>query len=390
MLKGFLGSLIAAAMFFAAGGISIAILGTNRPTYTYETASVEWEGQVVMIDEDVAGEKTWYFDDVTDIDNISVYSGDVKTYIMPSADNRLSVTVRTDGWKSVSVKAERPYNEALKLSVTGEKMGGFITFGSNGGTVTVCVPDKVYSALALDIDTGALAARGIKASRNVFNVGSGSFEYEQAAGYTAERMELDMGSGSVKIANAAADTYKINMGSGSFDIGGLTGAGRIDIGSGSGTAEFAKRVNAYDTFDLGSGKLTVYIPNDTKADLSTDIGSGVVSVNCCGVSENIRDDSHITLNGGSNGELTIRVDLGSGKVELRDSSGYNRPDMFSDFPNNGDAVSGVTLTEQENSSGFAVAESDIVIAEATFGEASGYNSGVTTLYGEQFTVNGIY
>ena len=390
MIKGFLSSLIVAAMFFAAGGISIAILGTNRPTYNYETASVEWDGQVVMINEDVSGEKTWYFDEVTDIYNITVCSENVKTYIAPSADNRLSVQVRTDGWKNVSVRAERPYNESLELSVSGEKLGGFISFGSNGGTVTICVPDKVYSSLNLDIDTGVLAARGIKASRNVFNVGSGSFEYEQASGYTADRMELDMGSGSVKIANAAAGTYKINMGSGSFDISGLTGSGTLDIGSGSGTMEFARRVSGYDQLKLGSGKLTVYIPDDTRADLSTDIGSGTVSVNCCGISQNIRDDSHITLNGGSNGELTFRVDLGSGKVEFRDSSAYNRPDMFSDFPNSGDTAAGVTLTEQENSTGFAVAESDIVIADTMFGEATGYYSNVTPLYGEQFAVDGIY
>ena len=365
MIKGFLSSLIVAAMFFAAGGISIAILGTNRPTYTYETASVEWDGQVVMIDEDVSGEKTWYFDDVTDIYNITVYSENVKTYIAPSADGKLSIRVRTDGWKNVSVKAERPYNDHLELTVGGEKLGGFITIGDNGGTVTVYVPDKVYASLMLDVGSGSLSARGIKAENNKFDISSGNFEYEQAAGFTAHDLGLDLGSGTARIANAASDSYKINMGSGTFDISGLTGSGLLDIGSGSGTMEFARRTSGYDQLKLGSGKLTVYIPDDTRADISTDIGSGSVSVNCCGISQNLRDDSHITLNGGSNGELTFRVDLGSGKVEFRDSSVYKRPNMFSDFPGTDLTASVESYAEQDNNSGFEAAIGEAHITEAS-------------------------
>lgn len=358
MIKGFLGSLIAAALFFAAGGITILLFGKNQRTTYYETASVEWNDEVVMIDEEVIGEKTWYFDDVTGLSSISVSSSGVKTYIAPSADNTLSVRVKTDGWKSVSVNAECPYNEHLDLSVEGEKLGGFITLGDNSSTVTICVPDKAYASLYLDLNTGSLEARGIKAGSSTFNVGSGSFAFDQGEDFTADRMELIMGSGSVKIANAASDTYKINMGSGSFNISGLTGTGRIDIGSGSGTAEFSMREYANDIFDLGSGKLTVYIPETTRADLYTDIGSGVVSVDCCGVSQNIHDDSHITLNGGSEAH-SFHVDLGSGKVEFLGSSEYKRPEMFSDFPYIGEA-----LAEQDNNnSGFEMAVGSVYIAQ---------------------------
>ena len=394
MIKGFLASLIVAALFFAAGGISVVILGTNTYTYTHteEVASVGWDGDSLLIDEAVTGEKTWYFDDrVSEIDSIAVYSGSVKTCILPSKDNRLSVAVQTDGWKNISIKAERQNEEHLELSVSGEKLGGFISFGSNGGTVTISVPDKVYTNLRLDVDSGVLAARGIKATANMFNVGSGTFEYEQAEGFTAYRMELDMGSGSAKIANAASESYKINMGSGSFDISGLTGSGMLDIGSGSGTMEFARRVSGYDQLELGSGKLTVYIPNDTRADLSTNIGSGSVSVNCCGISQNIRNDSHITLNGGSNGELTFRVDLGSGKVEFRDSSVYKRPDMFSDFPSTDDAVSGEALAEQNNNnsgfemaSGYYITDADAEIGEVT-DSFDAYLIGSVTVLGVECT-----
>ena len=379
MLKGFLGSLVAAALFFAAGGISIAILGTNKPHYTYETASVEWggeagNGEVVMINEEVVGEKVWYFDDVSELSSIAVHSSGVKTYIAPSADNRLSVRVRTDGWKNVSVDAECPYNEHLDLSVAGEKLGGFISLGDNSSTVTICVPDKVYANLDLDLDTGSLEARGIRASGNMFDVGSGSFEYEQAAGFTADSLTLDMGSGSVKIVNAASTRFKIDMGSGNFDISGLTGFGKIDIGSGNGTAEFAMITPGSDVFHLGSGKLTVYIPDNTRADLHTDIGSGVVSVDCCGISQNIRDDSHITLNGGSNEDNSFRVELGSGKVEFRNSSEYKRPDMFSDFPNSSDIVYGAAFAEQNNnSSGFGAVD-EINITETMLDTEHDYST----------------
>ena len=367
MLKGFFGALIAAIILFAAGGVTIAIFGKNDVRYTEEFASVTWGGGH-LIDESVSGEKTWYFDtEMTDIYGIVVNSSDVKTYIEPSADNRLSVRVQTDVWRGVSVKAENRNNECLELNVSGEKLGGFISFGSSNGTVTICVPDKIYANLGLNVGSGLLEARGIKAASNMFNVGSGRFEFEQSEGFTASSLDLDMGSGSVKIANAAAESFKIVMGSGNFDISGLTGTGRIEIGSGSGTAEFAKRYSANNIFDLGSGKLTVYIPDDTKADLYADIGSGTVSVNCCGISQTLHDDRIILLNGGSNNALSLYVYLGSGKVDLRNASEYKRPDMFSDFPNTGNTPSGEAVAEQDNNSGFGAAVGGVYITEYAAG-----------------------
>lgn len=336
MIKGFLGSLIAALVLFAAGGISVAILGTNELEDRKEVEMINWnEHGKKLINERITGEKTWYFDERTDIREIAVDSSNVKTYIAPSKDNKISVSVRTNGWKVVSVKAEQndPFDGRLNLSVSGNTFGNFVFFGGNNGTVIICLPDVIYDKLAIDLGSGTLEARDIGAKVNKFDVGSGYFEYSQKAGFTADTLKLDMGSGSVKIANAAANEYDIEMGSGKFDINGLTGSGEIDIGSGKGKAEFAEVGTGDSVFDLGSGKLEVYIPEDTKADFYTAIGSGSVSVDCCGVSETLRDNGHIRLNGGNGDEkITLRAELGSGKAELLNSSNYEKPDMFEDFP----------------------------------------------------------
>lgn len=336
MIKGFLGSLIAALVLFAAGGISVAVLGTNELEIKKEVQMLDWnEHGKNLISERINGEKTWYFDERTNIKEVSVKSSNVKTYIAPSEDNRITVSVQTNGWKSVSVKAEQDTSSdgRLKLSVSGNTFGSFMFFGGNNGTVIICLPNVIYDKLTLDLGSGTLEARDIGAKVNEFDVGSGHFEFSQKTGFTADMMELDMGSGSVKIANADAAEYDIDMGSGIFDINGLTGSGEIDIGSGKGTAEFAKIGTNESVFDLGSGKLNVYISEDTKADLFTKIGSGNVAVDCCGVSEKLKGSSRIQLNPGADGESgTLRAKLGSGKVALLNSSEYVQPDMFADFP----------------------------------------------------------
>lgn len=337
MIKGFLGSLIAALVLFAAGSISAAVLGTNELEVKKEVQMLDWnEHGEKMINERVTGEKTWYFDERTDIREIEVNSSNVKTYIAPSKDNRITVSVQTNGWKSVSVKAEQndPFDGRLNLSVSGNTFGNFVFFGGNNGTVIIGLPDVIYDKLTLDLGSGTLEARDIGAKENEFDVGSGHFEFSQKKGFTADMLELDMGSGSAKIANAATRKYKADMGSGSVNVSDLSGSGTVDVGSGKLTVEFAEIGASESRFDLGSGKLNVYVPSDTKADLYTEIGSGSVVADCCGVSEKIRGDSHIQFNPGADGENgTLYADVGSGKIEFLNSSEYEQPDMFDDFPN---------------------------------------------------------
>ena len=358
MFKGFIGSLIAAIVLFAAGGITVALYGTNPWQSTHAIEELEWnDGGYGAVDETFTGERKWYFGRLEGVRHISVNSSSAKTYIAPSSDETLTVYAQSNEWKKLTVRATYS-GGVLDITVDGSEFGNFIFNAGNSGTVMITVPDMIYDSLSLQVGSGTLSARGIAAELNDFDVGSGTFEYEQKQGFSAELIQLDMGSGSSKIANAACDTYNILMGSGSFNISGLTGSGRVDIGSGSGTAEFFE-VNGGNLFDLGSGKLSVYIPGNTRADLFTQIGSGIVTVDCCGVSERITGDQQIALNGGSGSEVvSITADLGSGKVELLDASKYQKPDMFSVFP-----------IEEAVEDGFGI------VSGVTITDADGYNSG---------------
>ena len=48
------------------------------------------------------------------------------------------------------------------------------------------------------------------------------------------------------------------------------------------------------------------------------------------MSQTLTDDEHVSLNGGGNAE--INIDMGSGNVTMKNSSEYELPDMFGDFP----------------------------------------------------------
>ncbi|MDE6727997.1 MAG: DUF4097 domain-containing protein [Oscillospiraceae bacterium] len=199
--------------------------------------------------------------------------------------------------------------------------------------------------------SGVLCAKDVKAECSILDIGSGSFELSQAENFSAYDLSVNIGSGSAVIANAAATNYEIEMSSGKFDISGLTGTGKIDISSGKGIAEFAILDGNDQVFSIASGKLDVYIPENTAADLYTEIASGSVTVDCCGVSKKISDDRHIALNGGFADRFdndhdfdhdfdhdyehnedhcyienvncgTIFADVSSGKISLFNSSEY--------------------------------------------------------------------
>lgn len=332
MFRVFIGSLVTAIVLFAVGGISVLLLGRNERQHTSLVTEVDWVSEDnELINETFTGDRTWSFTDVTDIYRIEIVTSGAKTYLAPSDNGELCIKGQSSGWNELAIEAEYTEDGGLYVTVGRDGFGNFILTGGNSGSVTILVPDEVYALLSVDLKTGSFSARGIGSLDNRFDVGSGSFELEQKEGFEADRLVLDLGSGTAKIANAAAAYYDIDMGSGNFDVSGLTGYGEIYIGSGSGTAHFA-RIDKYQTLlDLGSGHLTVYIPEDTRGDLYTDIGSGSVTVNCCGISQKLTDDSHITFNGGSNNDVVFRADLGSGKIELRNSSEYTPPDMFEDL-----------------------------------------------------------
>lgn len=174
--------------------------------------------------------------------------------------------------------------------------------------------------LTISLSSGKLTASEIKAKRSELDIGSGIMEYAQAAGFKGEKLSVNIGSGNVKVTNADTEEYEISMGSGQFDVMGLTGMGEIDIGSGSGSADFAAIDPRGNTIDVSSGSLKVYIPRGGRAEVEADVSSGIVSVDCCGVSAKLKDDEKISLGQGG-GKFT--VDISSGKVSFLDSKHFD-------------------------------------------------------------------
>lgn len=358
MIKGFICSLISAAVFFAAGGISVAILGTNDDAVSVnETAVMEREdGAYGDVDERVSGSKTWIYRDCKGLSEVNLDTSVLDVTVEPSKDGSLSVEVSTKKFRSVSVDIE--YNGSsvdIKL-----KNGFFFTFG-NPGSAVIKLPDYVYEKLSIDHGAGSLNANGISARKSELDIGSGKVEFSQAegfaadelkvdigsgyvnlknaranrcfidmgsgmleadlgSGFTAENLEIDIGSGSATLTNAASIYYNIDMGSGKFDVSGLSGSGEIDVSSGSGKASFIDAGGA-NSFSVSSGSLTVLLPTDTTALIDTSVSTGSISIDCCGVKEKLTNgkDGRFTLNGGSEDSGSIKAHVSSGRISFKET-----------------------------------------------------------------------
>ncbi len=364
MVKALIASIITAAVFFTLGGITVLIFrgSDSEPVHTdHGQVNVPFSGDsvVTLIDEKVLGSKEFKLSKVQYITQLFVDSSDVKTYIALSNDNNVTVSVDSGtSANAVKVKAEMdPFESRFDITVDKDC---FLGIDIGDSTVTLSLPDTIYDNLNLTLGSGTLQAKDIRARQNEFDIGSGTFELSQKENFSAELMKIDIGSGSVKIANADSEIYNVDMGSGSFNISGLTGSGDINMGSGKGIVEFAKLGSLQNNITLGSGSLSVYVPSDAKSDLYTDIGSGKVKVECCDVSQSLKNNGHVAFNGGHDmqqyaqyndeddedidydayrdGLDEIYVDLGSGKVTFYDTSEFKPPQMFEDFPEDTNSI----------------------------------------------------
>lgn len=375
MVKGIIGSLIAAAVFFTAGGISVAVLG-------YRDGYIEGFCDNELFGEDILRENILLQDEVGGsleemfgfCGSVGIYTSGVNTYVGPADGGEVTLSVECSGGRKAAVtvaEGENDDRDVLGISVSGRSS----FFGSGSVTVHIGLPDTVYNALEMRLGSGAMYSKGLKAESSVLDISSGSFELAFAENFRAYNLSVNVDSGSAAIANAAADNYNIEMSSGKLDIGGLCGSGKIDISSGTGTAEFASLDGHDHEIELSSGKLDVYIPENTAADLYTWISSGSVTANCCGVSKKLKDGDHITLNGGFENRFdddydhdrehghdhdddhpyvgggncgTIIADVSSGKIALYNSSEY-APSKLKPFPGGSPtaAVEEVTITDNK-------------------------------------------
>lgn len=358
MIKGFICSLISAAVFFAAGAMSVAIIGSNDDALSVnETVTMEREGGTyVNVDEKVSGNKTWIYRDCKGLSKVNLDVSTLAVTVEPSTDGSMSVEVSTKKFRSVSVDIECNSGSVdIKL-----KNGFFITFGDPGSAV-IKLPDYVYEKLSIDLGSGNLDVNGISARKNELDIGSGKLEFSQAegfsadeltvdigsgyvnlkearanrcsidmgsgkleadlgSGFTAENLEVDIGSGSLTLTNAASLYYNIDMGSGTFNVSGLSGSGEIDVSSGSGKASFIN-AGGSNSFSVSSGSLDVFLPDDTTAVIGASVSTGSISIDCGGVKERLTSgrDELFTLGGGSQSAGNIKAHVSSGRISFKDT-----------------------------------------------------------------------
>lgn len=398
MIKGIIGSLIAAAVFFTAGEITLVVLGTKslgeREFKDMELFKDAPKLVEVVSESKFKGEEVWEFDAEG---TVGIVSTKAHTRIVRTDGGKVTLLVKTGGRVSAAITAAQSKQDGyLGISVRGNTL-----FTSDEPEVEIGLPDKVFDGLEIDLGSGELKASEIKAVKQVLDVGSGKMEYVhaadhksselkvylrsgklnvseikaekaevdvgsgimeyrqaadceakefkaelhsgklnaleikaekteldissgvleyvQAAGYKGEKISVDIGSGSVKVTNADTKEYEISMGSGKFDVSGLTGTGEIDIGSGSGSVDFAAIDPLGSDIDVSSGSLKVYLPRGGSAEVEADISTGIVAIeNCCGVSQKLTHDGSVSLGGGGR----FKVELSSGKVSFYESKRF--------------------------------------------------------------------
>lgn len=329
-------------------GISIAILdtksyrgGANSGSYS----EVIDYGMVTYIDETVSNTGKWILTDV--MPNVTLQTSGVKAYVIQSADEFIHLYVNSPNGNNIAVKAECD-SGTLELEVHPPEItfGDIINFGqilwnedifhgSPSAEAVIAFPKLIYDSLEIQHGSGTLMVDGFNASNNDFDIGSGRFEFSKSDQYTAEYFDIDIGSGSVVMSNMRTRGYKINIGSGKFDISGLRGDGCINMGSGKGNIAYDEQASRYSgVLDMGSGNLTVFLPDEYGCVLGMEIGSGIVDVDAYNKKATFKDDDYTELGNSDGSGSTFEIDMGSGKVNIRNTSTYTMPEMFEGRPDN--------------------------------------------------------
>lgn len=344
MKKLFFSAIPICLVSFILFGISTAILGTKPPRNTSYTDAVQvYEGSEWYIDEVVSDVNEWTLSNETAY--VELHTSGVNAYVVQSEDDEIHIRVATGGTR-VSVQASCENDElTLKVSPPNVIFDSFADFGkilwendifntNSNVEAVIAFPKVIYDRLDVKHGSGTLMIDGFNACSNKFEIGSGKFEFSKSDQYRASSIELDLGSGSAVLNNAQADSYDIDIGSGHFDINGLSGVGHINMGSGSGSIAYAE-IPSDDygerTVDIGSGTMNLFFPDDRGFELYPSIGSGSISIDAYGIQKKLTSHSEsITL--GNEASSFYYMEMGSGKVKIKNTSEYSAPVMFSGRP----------------------------------------------------------
>lgn len=337
-------------------GISVAIMSTKRYTgNAANSGTYEDYGTTNYIDDIITGTGQWTLTEVTP--NVILQTSGINAYVIQSADEFIHIFARTSGGK-VAVKAEGEH-ETLRLEIhppeiTFEDIINFgqilwnedIFHGSPSAEVVVAFPKLIYESLEVQHGSGTIMIDGFNAEHNDFDIGSGRFEFSKSDQYIANFFNVDLGSGNAVISNMQTRGYRIDIGSGKFDFSGLSGTGDISMGSGSGNIAYADSPEYGGELDMGSGNLSMFLPDEYGCSLNMDIGSGSIAVDAFGKKETYKDDDYIELGNADGSGSCFDIDMGSGKVNIRNTSAYTAPTMFEGRPDNVEelgAVRGIVI-----------------------------------------------
>lgn len=337
-------------------GISVAIMSTKRYTgNAANSGTYEDYGTTNYIDDIITGTGQWTLTEI--MPNVKLQTSGINAYIIQSADEFIHIYARTSGGK-VAVKAEGEY-ETLRLEIhppeiTFEDIINFgqilwnedIFHGSPSAEVVVAFPKLIYESLEVQHGSGTIMIDGFNAEHNDFDIGSGRFEFSKSDQYRANYFNVDLGSGSAVISNMQTSGYRIDIGSGKFDFNGLSGCGTINMGSGKGNIAYADSPEYGGELDMGSGNLSMFLPDEYGCSLNMNIGSGSIDVDAFGEKETYKDDDYIDLGNADGSESSFDINMGSGKVNIRNTAAYNAPTMFEGRPDNVEelgAVKGIVI-----------------------------------------------
>ncbi len=386
MKKLFFSAIPICLVSFILFGISTAILGTKSRSYADNSAYVV---------PDDGGSNTSYIDETTERGEwtlnaavrpaVTLHTSGVNAYVIQSGDDDIHMRVASNNGSYVHVNAYT-YGDMLHIEVCPPNVifDGTIDFGkifwmddifhgSPDTEVIIAFPKLIYEALYIEHGSGTLMVDGFNSKYNDFDIGSGKFEFSKSEQFTADMFKVDVGSGSAVISNMQTERYDIDLGSGKYNFNGLSGYGEINMGSGNGSIAYSKFHEEYDDgsdvcdLNMGSGTLNLYFPDDSGCLLYTEIGSGSVNINAYGIEKKLTqnsDDEELIIGDNDNYQY-YNINMGSGKVNIRNTSEYTMPTLFDGRPDLGkiSEITGIFIStdgEAAFSSSFSSINADVI------------------------------
>lgn len=325
MIKKLFGIFIPLCIFsFIAFGISVAILGTGRSYDTaYDTVYIS-EGTELAVGTASSWEITESYSGIRlDVGayNVTLSPGDDDTtyfVVTRVGDDKSEITAEIVG-DTLEVTIDAGFtlvdfgfdhlDRLLEAIQSGEGFDAIFA----GSSLDIIIPQKVYDELEVNMGSGSVEIIDLNARHNTLCINSGRLNYYNGSGFTSDSADIEVNSGFIQVNGISTRGYNIDINSGSYEIFGLSGEGRIEINSGSGTISF-DRLDGDCDIDFNSGDMSMYLPRGASADIYADINTGSVYVstednsNC-----RLRDGNRLTVGGG---EYEIYIDMNSGRISI--------------------------------------------------------------------------